>query len=385
MECGHHCPRKCHKSDDRNHRQSVQTCSEPTTVTCSKGHTIDAACSKIYKKTDVHISEKVCQVCQKIRAVEADAQKELKALNDKRAREANQRAVNQKKLQADLEKKVAELASMEASKVLDAEKEASQIKIEGLQREINAAKERMQKQVDILRKATSEEKERVQASIKEIERRTQEQVIQIRDESAKAVDEAHALQEQAKLEKARRIADAVTNRTENIEREKAVLERLQGPIDADLKQFVQCQACGDDDLVMQEARVCTGTGREERHCHYFHTDCFDGMIKSQRDSQSMLGGEVLCIYCKEAGVVPPEAAIIPSRLVHLFASPDIAKEYDENRLLAQAVKGERDGAARAKQLFETCLLYTSDAADEEDSGDIGGGRIIKKKTRRRRR
>ena len=27
----------------------------------------------------------------------------------------------------------------------------------------------------------------------------------------------------------------------------------------------------------------------------------------------------------------------------------------------------------------TCLLYTSDAADEEDSGDLGGLRIIKKK------
>eukprot|EP00658_Telonema_sp_P-2_P000131 TRINITY_DN10042_c0_g1_i7.p1 TRINITY_DN10042_c0_g1~~TRINITY_DN10042_c0_g1_i7.p1 ORF type:complete len:123 (-),score=66.63 TRINITY_DN10042_c0_g1_i7:35-403(-) len=26
-----------------------------------------------------------------------------------------------------------------------------------------------------------------------------------------------------------------------------------------------------------------------------------------------------------------------------------------------------------------CLLYTSDAADEEDSGDLGGRRIIKKK------
>eukprot|EP00658_Telonema_sp_P-2_P075457 TRINITY_DN65004_c0_g1_i1.p1 TRINITY_DN65004_c0_g1~~TRINITY_DN65004_c0_g1_i1.p1 ORF type:complete len:118 (-),score=37.24 TRINITY_DN65004_c0_g1_i1:94-447(-) len=28
----------------------------------------------------------------------------------------------------------------------------------------------------------------------------------------------------------------------------------------------------------------------------------------------------------------------------------------------------------------TCLLYTSDAADEEDSVDLGGRRIIKKKT-----
>eukprot|EP00828_Plagiopyla_frontata_P019564 TRINITY_DN2500_c0_g1_i6.p1 TRINITY_DN2500_c0_g1~~TRINITY_DN2500_c0_g1_i6.p1 ORF type:complete len:161 (+),score=35.82 TRINITY_DN2500_c0_g1_i6:436-918(+) len=29
--------------------------------------------------------------------------------------------------------------------------------------------------------------------------------------------------------------------------------------------------------------------------------------------------------------------------------------------------------------YETCLLYTSDAADEEDSVDLGGRRILKKK------
>ena len=29
----------------------------------------------------------------------------------------------------------------------------------------------------------------------------------------------------------------------------------------------------------------------------------------------------------------------------------------------------------------SCLLYTSDAADEEDSVDLGGRRIIKKKNR----
>ena len=29
--------------------------------------------------------------------------------------------------------------------------------------------------------------------------------------------------------------------------------------------------------------------------------------------------------------------------------------------------------------YVTCLLYTSDAADEEDSVDLGGSRIIKKK------
>ena len=34
---------------------------------------------------------------------------------------------------------------------------------------------------------------------------------------------------------------------------------------------------------------------------------------------------------------------------------------------------------------EVCLLYTSDAADEEDSVDLGGRRHIKKKTTRESR
>eukprot|EP00656_Telonema_subtile_P031365 TRINITY_DN34334_c0_g1_i2.p1 TRINITY_DN34334_c0_g1~~TRINITY_DN34334_c0_g1_i2.p1 ORF type:complete len:144 (-),score=26.71 TRINITY_DN34334_c0_g1_i2:60-491(-) len=34
---------------------------------------------------------------------------------------------------------------------------------------------------------------------------------------------------------------------------------------------------------------------------------------------------------------------------------------------------------RDKEFIRICLLYTSDAADEEDSVDLGGRRIIKKK------
>ena len=33
---------------------------------------------------------------------------------------------------------------------------------------------------------------------------------------------------------------------------------------------------------------------------------------------------------------------------------------------------------------EICLLYTSDAADEEDSVDLGGRRIIKKKKKKKK-
>ena len=34
---------------------------------------------------------------------------------------------------------------------------------------------------------------------------------------------------------------------------------------------------------------------------------------------------------------------------------------------------------RMPRMFSTCLLYTSDAADERSSVDLGGRRIIKKK------
>eukprot|EP00658_Telonema_sp_P-2_P046984 TRINITY_DN35409_c0_g1_i2.p2 TRINITY_DN35409_c0_g1~~TRINITY_DN35409_c0_g1_i2.p2 ORF type:complete len:178 (-),score=50.08 TRINITY_DN35409_c0_g1_i2:56-589(-) len=37
-----------------------------------------------------------------------------------------------------------------------------------------------------------------------------------------------------------------------------------------------------------------------------------------------------------------------------------------------------------EDLYAVCLLYTSDAADEEDSVDLGGRRIIKKKKSRHR-
>src|SRR5665648_1120557 len=35
--------------------------------------------------------------------------------------------------------------------------------------------------------------------------------------------------------------------------------------------------------------------------------------------------------------------------------------------------------------FMSCLLYTSDAADEEDSVDLGGRRIIKKKKKKKKK
>ena len=36
------------------------------------------------------------------------------------------------------------------------------------------------------------------------------------------------------------------------------------------------------------------------------------------------------------------------------------------------------------EVSNACLLYTSDAADEEDSVDLGGRRIIKKKKKKKK-
>ena len=54
-------------------------------------------------------------------------------------------------------------------------------------------------------------------------------------------------------------------------------------------------------------------------------------------------------------------------------------DQKRNCLVSEDIAGRcgRDQCASG-----TCLLYTSDAADEEDSVDLGGRRIIKKKKRR---
>src|SRR5665648_837397 len=48
----------------------------------------------------------------------------------------------------------------------------------------------------------------------------------------------------------------------------------------------------------------------------------------------------------------------------------LAKKLGKKRIIAETGAGQHGVA--------TCLLYTSDAADEEDSVDLGGRRIIKK-------
>ena len=55
------------------------------------------------------------------------------------------------------------------------------------------------------------------------------------------------------------------------------------------------------------------------------------------------------------------------------------KNANDGISLTQSVEGALVEVSEMLQRLRVCLLYTSDAADEEDSVDLGGRRIIKKK------
>ena len=54
-------------------------------------------------------------------------------------------------------------------------------------------------------------------------------------------------------------------------------------------------------------------------------------------------------------------------------------QRDGMSVTAETGKADRTGVFRRHVLYIPCLLYTSDAADERSSVDLGGRRIIKKK------
>src|SRR5674536_366548 len=84
-------------------------------------------------------------------------------------------------------------------------------------------------------------------------------------------------------------------------------------------------------------------------------------------------GRRRCAYCATA--VPPGA--VPARLCRP-RGPRVV-----TYVIAEPCVDVKDKACidecPVDCIYEGCLLYTSDAADEEDSVDLGGRRIIKKK------
>ena len=61
---------------------------------------------------------------------------------------------------------------------------------------------------------------------------------------------------------------------------------------------------------------------------------------------------------------------------------DHTGQYRKNAVTVNGIDVDlRGGEAGQQRLVLTCLLYTSDAADERSSVDLGGRRIIKKKNK----
>eukprot|EP00658_Telonema_sp_P-2_P000461 TRINITY_DN10178_c0_g1_i2.p1 TRINITY_DN10178_c0_g1~~TRINITY_DN10178_c0_g1_i2.p1 ORF type:complete len:251 (+),score=47.68 TRINITY_DN10178_c0_g1_i2:120-872(+) len=69
-----------------------------------------------------------------------------------------------------------------------------------------------------------------------------------------------------------------------------------------------------------------------------------------------------------------EAWLLQAGLAHAAVLRDVLFPHGDTRHLHELHRNIR-----------TCLLYTSDAADEEDSVDLGGRRIIKKKKKKRKK
>src|SRR5678815_231787 len=61
------------------------------------------------------------------------------------------------------------------------------------------------------------------------------------------------------------------------------------------------------------------------------------------------------------------------------AAPAMAREFSESSVETAATEHVSATPAHAEAHSYSCLLYTSDAADERSSVDLGGRRIIKKK------
>src|SRR5665648_1301226 len=77
----------------------------------------------------------------------------------------------------------------------------------------------------------------------------------------------------------------------------------------------------------------------------------------------------------------PAGAILMG--MHILEYVGFAKHVDdllgEEHTSIKKLKEHYQDRSVPERSFLTCLLYTSDAADEEDSVDLGGRRIIKKK------
>ena len=79
---------------------------------------------------------------------------------------------------------------------------------------------------------------------------------------------------------------------------------------------------------------------------------------------------------------PYSATYAVSKLAQEAVARFAAREFNVPTVIARMNVAYGDNGGLPAMLLEACLLYTSDAADERSSVDLGGRRIIKKKNKR---
>eukprot|EP00658_Telonema_sp_P-2_P009245 TRINITY_DN13477_c0_g1_i1.p1 TRINITY_DN13477_c0_g1~~TRINITY_DN13477_c0_g1_i1.p1 ORF type:complete len:160 (+),score=30.21 TRINITY_DN13477_c0_g1_i1:51-530(+) len=136
-------------------------------------------------------------------------------------------------------------------------------------------------------------------------------------------------------------------------------------------------------------------------CHFYHSFFFFFKQKTAYEMLRSLVGSEMCIRDRSVWCMP---SLLPSRTPPpppprwlLLSKYKLSAHLDPHgpsyttRLLLvmlkeEALKGTPQNHSHTYTTYHTipaiCLLYTSDAADEEDSVDLGGRRIIKKKKKK---
>eukprot|EP00658_Telonema_sp_P-2_P079137 TRINITY_DN7577_c0_g1_i5.p1 TRINITY_DN7577_c0_g1~~TRINITY_DN7577_c0_g1_i5.p1 ORF type:complete len:218 (-),score=51.65 TRINITY_DN7577_c0_g1_i5:70-723(-) len=122
---------------------------------------------------------------------------------------------------------------------------------------------------------------------------------------------------------------------------------------------------------------------------YFGSSLLGGSRNGFGGSSGMVGGS--SVYSAFGGnstvLDAPELKFLESSdNVPPPPQPEVQQHEPHNQYVNNvhaATIGPRDvGSSSPAHLSHPCLLYTSDAADEEDSVDLGGRRIIKKKKKK---
>src|SRR5665648_1290531 len=122
--------------------------------------------------------------------------------------------------------------------------------------------------------------------------------------------------------------------------------------------------------------------------HWAPTTTVPGTLPSVQDASrgDDAGRRGLDQASRDAGAVADGVQVLDGRLQACvqLGSSRVELDLDAVQQRVAPVHAGREVVHGLEHVEDVCLLYTSDAADEEDSVDLGGRRIIKKKKKKKK-